>query len=313
MNSASLRTALLRADADLGHYDPLERILLWQDFAQGFHGWQTYFPDYDGWEDYPGRYAPVEALQAILEKSRRDPTVRIDRRLPVGPRGVPMLSSPAGSRASRAGAYALKVPTLARAGHKAFAQKRLGSPWRGKFRIEACFAFGSEAGAAPSPPADVGAFYLTCDVMDHTGGSPAEGAQAGRWWPALRYLNSDRGKCVQKWQYHRGGVGVKDGPWADIPGGEQPLGARGSDSPSPWHYLRLTFDLARHEYTDFACEGQEFAVAGLGHHPEPPLSGWRASTDKCPGLIGTGFGIETAADQRSFLYLESLLVSGTAG
>jgi hypothetical protein len=301
MNSNSLRAALLRSARDLSRYDPLERILLQQDFAQGFHGWQTYFPDYDGWTDYPGRYPPVEPLQEILEKSRRDPAVRIDRRLPVGPRGVPMLSS--SPSAASGGAYALKVPTLARIGSKVFAQKRLGSPWRGQFRLECYFAF--EAAC------DVAALYLTCDVMDDPGpGQPRGGS--GRWWPAVRYLNVERGELVQKWQTHQGGAGVKDGPWQDIPAGAQALGAAAGGLPPPWHYLRFTFDLARHEYLDFYCSGREFPVAGLSHRPDPPLAGWRASTDKCPGLIGTGFGVETATDKRCFLYLDSVLVSATA-
>lgn len=79
-----------------------------------------------------------------------------------------------------------------------------------------------------------------------------------------------------------------------------------------WHYLRLTLDLARHEYVDFHCAGQEFDVAGRKHIQDPPLVGWRSSTDKCPGLVGCQFVIQTNSDERCFLYLDSVVASATA-
>ena len=69
--------------------------------------------------------------------------------------------------------------------------------------------------------------------------------------------------------------------------------------------------MARREYVDFHCHGKEFNVKGRRHDPNPPLAGWRASTDKCPGLIGTGFGIEAASDKRCFLYLDTVVVSAS--
>jgi len=297
----NLRQAILEADSRLGRYDPLERILLFDDFDRGLNGWQTYFPDYDGWDDYQGRYAPVEPLNEILEKSV-DRAVRVDRRLPIGPRGLPMLSSPAsgGAYGTGSGIQSLKIPTLPYAGYKAFAQKRIGSPWRGKFRVECTFALEVEAAA----------LYLTFDVMDlHR----AAGPTPQRWWPALRYHQSEGGRRVQTWQYHQGAKGVKDGPWEDIPNGSQEFGGGDPPGGGRWHMLRYTFDLGRHELTDLACDGREFPVAGLPPGPRPPLEGWRASTDKCSGLIGTAFGVEASVDQRCSLYLESILVSGTIG
>jgi hypothetical protein len=46
---------------------------------------------------------------------------------------------------------------------------------------------------------------------------------------------------------------------------------------------------------------------------DPPLQGFRASTDKCPGLIAPSFGIETNGDKRCFLYLDSVVVSASEG
>lgn len=310
----SLRLALLRADPRLSRFRPLPRILHHDDFNTGQHGWQGYFPDYDGWDDYPGRYGPVEPVSELLEKVARDPNMRVDRKPPLGPRGVPMLSTltswDVGSSGGLSGAYALKVPTLPRAGSKVFAQKRLGSPWRGRFRVETWFCFKAEPSDHRLGETDIRALYLTFDVMDlhHV---RDQGREPARWWPALRYLNAENGALVGEWQANVGSSGVKDGPWETLPGGRQELGFNRSPTKYQWHYLRFTFDLARREYVDFHCHGKEFDVAGRRHQPDPPLAGWRASTEKCPGLIGTGFGIEAAADKRCFLYLDAVLVSAS--
>jgi hypothetical protein len=47
------------------------------------------------------------------------------------------------------------------------------------------------------------------------------------------------------------------------------------------------------------------------HDPNPSLEGWRASADKCPGLIGVGFGIEADTDKRCCLCLDSIVMSGS--
>jgi hypothetical protein len=314
INPDSLRTALLHTDARLSRFNPLERILHLDDFATGQHGWQGYFPDYDGWDDYPGRYQPVDAVLQAVEKARHDPRMRVDRKLPFGPRAVPMLSSltswDVGTAGALTGTYALKIPTLPRAGSKVFAQKRLGSPWRGKFRVETWFCFKSDPEDFRLGETDIRALYLTFDVMDlhHV---REHGQEPRRWWPALRYHHAENGELVRRWQANVGSEGVKDGAWEYLPDGQQDLGFNRAATKYQWNYLRFTFDLARHEYVDFHCHGKEFNVQGRRHDPHPPLAGWRASTDKCPGLIGTGFGIETATDKRCFLYLDSIVVSAT--
>jgi hypothetical protein len=62
---------------------------------------------------------------------------------------------------------------------------------------------------------------------------------------------------------------------------------------------------------DFHCHEKEFNVQGRRHEPNPPLQGWRASTDKGPGLVGTGFGIEAATDKRCFLYFDGVVISAS--
>jgi hypothetical protein len=310
----AFRRTLLTADPRLSRFSPLERILHVDDFNVGQHGWQGYFPDYDGWDDYAGRYEPVDSVRQAIEQSRRDSALRIDRKLPLGPRGLPMLSSltswDVGSAGALTGTYALKIPTLPQAGSKVFAQKRLGSPWRGKFRVETWFCFKAEPADFRLGETDIRALYLTFDVMDlhHI---RDQGQAPRRWWPALRYHNTENGKLVQRWQANVGATGVKDGAWEYLADGHQELGFNRAATKYQWNYLRFTFDLARYEYVDFHCHGKEFDVRGRTHAPNPPLPGWRASTDKCPGLIGTGFGIEAATDKRCFLYLDAVVVSAS--
>ena len=152
---------------------------------------------------------------------------------------------------------------------------------------------------------------LTFDVMDpHHAVAPGE--KPVRWWPGIRYHNAEGGKLIQRWQADfSGSKGVLDGPWDDLPDGRQDLGFNRSPTKCQWHYLRFTFDLAKREYVDFHCYGQEFNVAGRKHNQNPPLTGWRASTDKCPGLIGTNFVIEADTNKRCFLYLDSVVISAS--
>ena len=258
MNQDDFRRALLRADPRFSRYDPLERILHCDDFNTGQHGWQGYFPDYDGWEDYPGRYQPVDSVMQAVAKAARDPHMRVDRKLPFGPRGVPMLSSltswDVGTAGGLSGTYALKVPTLPLAGSKVFAQKRLGSPWRGKFRVETWFCFKADAADFQLGETDIRALYLTFDVMDlHS--IKEQGQTPSRWWPALRYHNAENGQLVRRWQADVGSEGVKDGAWEYLADGAQDLGFNRAATKYQWNYLRFTFDLARHEYVDFHCHG----------------------------------------------------------
>lgn len=311
----TLRRAILRADPVLSRFDPLDRILLVDRFETGFHAWQTLFPDYDGLEDYPERYQDVEPLEIIVSKSRQQAGMRIDRRIPLGIRSAPMLSSVTswdiGTSGAWGGCYALKIPTLPRAGDKGVALKRLGAPWLGKFRVEAWFTYKAEASDFRLGELDVRAFFLAFDVMDphHV---RQQGREPLRWWPGVRYLNAEGGRRIGRWQAMLSGSGgVMDGPWDDLPGGEQDLGFNRSPTKYQWHYLRFTFDWARHEYVDLHCYGQEFDVAGKKHIMNPPLVGFRASTEKCPGLIAPIFGIETNSDKRCFLYLESVVVSAS--
>ena len=309
----AMRKALLRADPLLSRYDPLERLLMHCDFDAGIHGWQTYFPDYDGSSDYPGRDPHFQPLDEMLAQSRTDPSMRADRRAPTGPRGVPMLSTltswDVGASGSFRGTYALKIPTAPLAGTHSWALRRVTSPWRGKVRFECYFTYKAEPSDFRLGELDVRSVFISVDAMDL--GNVRGAAQAPvRWWPSVRYHNAQDGKLIQRWQANfSGSKGTKDGPFTDLEDGYQELGFNRSPTKYQWHYLRFTFDTARHEYVDLHCHGKEFDIAGRRHVFDPPLSGFRASTDRCAGLLNFGIGIETNSDKRCFLYLDSIVVS----
>jgi len=309
------RSALLHADPLLSRYDPLERLLCVDRFEEGFHGWQTYFPDYDGQTAYPGKHPDLDPLGDILQQSLGQPGLRVDRKFPVGPRALPMISSLTSWDVGTAGAwdscYALKIPTLPRPGHKGWVIKRLASPWRGKFRLETWFTYKAEPADFRLGEADVHSFFLAFDVME-SHAIRKDGGVPRRWWPSVRYLNYEKGKFIGRWQANfTGGEGVLNGPWTDLADGRQDLGFNRSPTKYQWHYLRLTFDLAACTYVDFRCGDQEFEVAGRKHEPQPALSPSRATTDHCPMLVNAGFGVETNSAKRCFLYLNSVVVSAT--
>lgn len=310
--SDNFRQALLGTHPLLGRYQPLDHILCADRFAEGFCGWTAYFPDYDGWEDYPGRYEPVPPVNEMLEKARQGGQ-RVDRKMPIGPRSVPMISSLTswdnGTAGSWDDCYALKLPTLPMAGHLCFMTKRMGSPWRGLFRFETWFTFKAEPNDFRMGDTDIHSVTLGFDVME-SHSVRREGREPVRWWPAVHYLNAENGKLVGKWQANfTGAGGVRDGPFEDLPDGRQNLPYNRSPTKYQWHYLRLTFDLARRQYVDFRCNDQEFDIGGRGHRHN--LTGFRASTEKCPLLINAGMSIQTNSDKRCFLYLNSVVMSAT--
>ena len=294
-------------DHRLGRYQPLEHVLTYDDFDEGFHGWHAYFADYDGWVDYPGRYPPVSPVTEMVARERSGDDVRFDRRFRIGKRGLPMRSSLSywdGTCGLMSGTYALKIPTLPEKYDRTFAQKRMTSPWRGKFRIETYFCLKTDPRDFELGERDIRSMIVSFDVMDRP---PDENV---RWWPSIRYHNAENGEFVRTWQViTTGSKGVKDGPWTDLADGYQDLGYNRAPTKYQWHYLRVTFDLAEHVFVDLNCYGKEFKVAGIKNVPEPRFEGWRGSTDKCQGLVNIGFGVEAGADKRCFLYLDSVLIS----
>lgn len=287
-----LRQALLLADPRLSKFDPLPRIIAYDDFDQGPQGWTALIGNYEG------------SLDAVLPEYR-------DLR-------GPMLSNltvwDTGSDGSATGNYALKLATRAKAGSLAVAIKRLTFRHRGPIRIEAYFTFKPEASELVLSETDVRAVGLLLDLQD----VDTHGPGAQRVMPHLRYLNALNGAAANRWQFKARREPLRDigtsgktrshfhlspDNWEDLPGGRQLLCYNEIATKQNWTYLCLDFDLATMSYLGFRCNDRVFDLSAVEPMRMPAMANlW------C--MLNTVFFVETDRDKRAFLYLDSVLISG---
>ena len=281
-----LHSALLRADPRLSKFDPLSRIIFYDDFDAGLQGWSELIGNYEGTLDsmLPG-YADLRP---------------------------PMLSNlsmwDTGSAGSMEGMYALKIATRPSAGALSVDTKRVTWRQRGPVRLEAYFAFKPEATEMSLSEVDVRSIGVVFDVQD----------EKYRYMPHLRYLNAFQGKRVAHWQFKRqrallmpiGSSGktvshfhLAPENWEDVPGGQQFLCYNEIATKHNWHYLRVDLNLSRRQITGLQCNDRVHDMAGVEPMMMPAMANlW------C--MLNVGFFIETDVDKRAFLYLDSVLLSG---
>jgi hypothetical protein len=273
------------ADPHLSRFDPLQRLLYFDDFDDGHHGWMELIGNYEG------------SLDTMLPDYR-------DHR-------PPMLSSAVmwdtGSHGSVDGTYSLKLATRPRAGHQAVTVKRF--TWRrpGRVQLEAYFACKPEPSTLSLGNADVRGFGLLLDLQNGR----------NRFMPHVRYLNALDGQPRGVWQYRTTTPPrVQTGPsgqissvyhlspegWIDLPGGQQALCYNELPTKLNWHYLRILADLERGTYLQFQCNDRTYDLSALGLITAPPL-------DTLPCMLNAAFFVEAGSDRRAFLYLDSVLVS----
>lgn len=286
-----MRRALLAADPRLSRFDPLSRILSYDDFDYGLQGWTALIGNYE------------DNLDAMLPQYQ-------DLR-------GPMLSSlsmwDTGSDGSAMGNYALKLATRPRAGSLAVAIKRLTYRRLAPIRVEAYFTFKPEATELRLSESDVRAVGLLLDLQD----VDTRGESAERVMPHIRYLNALDGQAVGQWQFkHRretlaeiGGTGktkshfhLAPEGWEAIPGAQQRLCYNEIATKQNWHYLRLDFDLATMRFLGLQCNDRVFNLSAVDPMRMPAMANlW------C--MLNTVFFVETDLDKRAFLYLDSILIS----
>jgi|SRR5579859_236500 len=267
-------------------FDPLPRIVFYDDFDLGLQGWSELVGNYEG------------TLDSMLPEYR-------DLRPPMLSNGT-MWDT--GSAGSLEGLYALKLATRARAGHLAVSIKRATWRHRGPIRLEAYFTFKPEATELLLSELDVRAFGVLFDIQD------AE----YRWMPHFRYLNAVAGEQRAQWQFKRqrepfapiGGSGktrshfhLAPTGWEDVPDGRQLLCYNEIPTKYNWHYLRVDLDLATRAMTRLQCNDRVLALAGVGPMMIPAMSNlW------C--MLNVAWWVETDVDKRAFLYLDSVALSG---
>ena len=271
------------------HFDPLERVIFYDDFDEGTRGWSELIGNYE------------HSLDSMLpEYSDMRP---------------PMLSNltmwDTGTAGSMSGTYALKIASRPRAGSLATSIKRLTFRKRGLIQLECYFTFKPEASQPRLSLDDVRAFGVLFDLQD--GMNPQY-----RWMPHLRYLNAQDERLVKRWQmkgatrqfskigdsgetvshFHLGAEN-----WEDIDLPAQSLAYNEIATKMNWHYLRVTVDLAARRFLGFQCNDLVYAGEPLKYIAIPAMPNLNC-------MLNTAFWVETNTDKRAFLYLDSVLLSG---
>jgi len=301
-----LRDVLIRADRRLSRFNPLGRILFFDDFDEGMNGWCELIGNHDGNLDN------VRAIMADL----RPPQLGTCTFWDIGTHG------------SVDGTYSLKLATRAKPGHMSQAIKRLTMVRRGQVQFETYLTFKSEQvfdrrvlatsrswdGNYDPSEADFGDFTLSNDIC--------EGDDGVRYHIALRYLNSDvEGRLVNRWMYKTSVqpttkmvrsakvavntdyhvVDPKD--WKEVPNGYQRFCYNEVPTKVNWHYVRWLFDTTKRrsvelQVNDLVMDLREVPVPVYDH----PYEGLK-------NLLNFCIDVRTHRPVRNFLFLDSILVS----
>ncbi len=278
-----LMHAVLRADRRLSRFDPLPRILFYDDFDEGLQGWTTLVGNY---EDDIDRMHP--GYQQIT---------------------APMLSNlshwDCGSHGAMSGTYALKIATRAKTDAQSVAIKRITYRAAGPIKLEFYFTFKPEANELKLSKHDVRSVGVLFDLQD----------DEHRVMPHLRYLNSHHGETRQAWQYKEKPVSFErfsaetvthyhlaDQDWVDLPGGPQELCYNEIPTKVNWHYAAVGIDLASMRFTGFQCNDVAYDMSGVGALTLDAMPNLR-------GMLNVAFFAEADSDKRTFFYVDSVLLS----
>jgi hypothetical protein len=297
----------------LERFNPLARIVTFDDFDTGFNGWLDLTPNYV--------YDNYESFDSAVDLSSFAPT---------------MLSSApmrfAASHGSMDGSYSLKLTTAPTGGphtdpphpgSMGIAIKRMSRfSDASKIQMEAWFSYTPEQDRVGLGEEDIRAFGFFFDVQD------AE----HRYMPGVRYVNSLGGKLVKRWQYSRVADGVTAQDWnfgvengwckpgidaqwygrrfedgsADgfqwVPDGAQDLLYNESPDKLNWLYFRLLIDVEKREYIEMQSMDRTFDMHGL----QPTLAEPYRSIEN---LINPVFFVETDTNRSVHLFLDSVVYS----
>ena len=307
---------ILAYERGLSKYQPLATILTYDDFDRGANGWLDLTPNFTE--------ANFNARETVLDKSRW---------------GAPMLStatfSYVGTHGSMEGVYSLKLATkpvvnryeeLPKPGSMSHAIKRLSKhrDWR-FLQVEMFYAYTPEQDRIGMGEKDIRAFGVLFDVQD----------DEYRYFPGVRYVNSVNGELMQRWQItqtadisdedwafgRKGewnkkavdplwyGQRYEDGSsdaWAFVEDGRQQLVYNESDDKINWLYLRLKVDIRNREYVEFQSGHKTFDLRGTAFSLADPYA-------RITGLINPVIWVENDAERRTFLFVDSVVISAEEG
>ena len=291
LSQTALLRALRLADPRLSRFDPLPRIIAFDDFDRGFCGWTQLVGNYE------------HNLDAMLPGYAQH--------------SAAMLSTCTawefGSHGAADGSYSLKIATKPRSGAQNVAIKRLTFRKRGPIRLEFYFTFKPEANEMRLSETDVRSVGFLYDLQ--SGDSDPD---ALRIMPHMRFLNAMDGEHVQKWQFKRrtkamlpiGNEGktvthyhLSPEDWEDLPGGHQKLCYNEIPTKVNWHYVCFDFDLETYRCTGFRCNDRAFDVSAYAPIEIPGMRNlW------C--MLNLAFFAEADTEKRAFLYVDSVCLSG---
>jgi hypothetical protein len=303
----------LSYERGLERFNPLARVITYDDFDKGFNGWLDLTPNfvYDNYESFESAVDLTSWAPAMLSSA----SMRF-----------------ASSHGSMEGTYSLKLTTAPNAGppteppapgSMGVALKRLsrfGDP--SKIQIEAWYSYTPEQDRVGLGEEDLRAIGFYFDVQD----------SEYRYMPGVRYVNAINGKPVKRWQYWKASDGVTRADWnfgledgwckvgidnlwygrrypdgsSDgyqwLPGGEQDLLYNESPDKLNWLYFRLLVDIHKREYIELQSMDTVFDMRGI----QPTLVERYKSIDN---LINPIFYVETDTNRSVHLFLDSIVYS----
>jgi hypothetical protein len=280
-----------KADPALSRFDPLPRIITFDDFDRGFCGWTQLVGNYE------------HTLDSMLPGYAQH----------TGPMLSNLANWDSGTHGSFDGTYALKVQTRPRRGAQNVALKRLTFRKLGPIRLEFYFTFKPEANELRLSETDVRSVGFLYDLQHGDAH-----ANPLRVMPHFRFLNALDGEHLQKWQtkpettafkplgnegktvthYHLAPEG-----WVDLPAGGQKLCYNEIPTKVNWHYVRFDYDLSTMSMTELQCNDRVFKLDGVRSINIPAMRNLWCMLNIC-------FFAETDADKRAFLYVDSVCLSG---
>lgn len=304
---------VIALDAGLNKYQPLKKIICYDDFDKGLNGWMDLHPNYVGKDFNTLRYSHVDKTQW----------------------GPLMLSSAsfrlAGTHGSMNGTYSLKLSTRPVAnpyteapapGSLSHGIKRLTTHLpRGLRQYEMWYAYTPEQDRQGLSEQAMRAFGIFFDIQD----------DEYRYFIGARYVNAVNGEMVRSWQIFKAkevsdqewAYGVEDdwckmgidamwygNRYADgstdgfewIPNGYQDLCYNESDDKINWSYLRLLIDTEKREYIELQSGDKTFDLRGM----KPTLT---APYARIKGLFNPSMWVENDTDRRVFFFADSVVIS----
>lgn len=300
-----IRNAFLQADPHLSRFNPLPRILFYDDFDKGVNGWCELTGNHDG---------NLDRIRKVTRDLR-----------------PPQLSNctffDIGTHGSVNGTYSLKLATRPITGHMSQAIKRMTFVKKGLVQLETYFTYKAEQnlqwesedsakwdGNADPSEKRFGDITFSNDVCEEENGI--------RYHCALRYVNAnEKGELVQKWMYktslqtstkaQMAGLApaspdyhvAHPNDWEEVPDGFQPLCYNEMATKINWHYLRWVWNTEtrrNHELqvNNHVMDLRQIPVPVFGH-PYSALS----------HLLNFCIDVRTNGPVRNFLFLDSILVS----